>query len=140
MEVLLSLIKGNWMGIFGGLAGASALGWILSTVFPKFFSSKNMQGWADSIDAFFVGAANKTEIIVTTLAKGVGVAITAGMSKWAGKVWNKTLEPLIFLFMDIVLSRIVFGIILVIQKAFNAIPRGLTDGMESDNTPDITGP
>ncbi len=49
---------------------------------------------------------------------GAGVACTLGASKWAPKIWNKTLEPFIVDLLD---------------NVFSAIKNGLFDGLHSDN-------
>ncbi len=52
------------------------------------------------------------------ICRKIGVACTLGASRWAPKLWNRTIEPFIVDLLD---------------NIFSAIKNGLFDGLHSDN-------
>ena len=83
IETLIPIV-GPWViGIVGAALGGSVLNWVLGKI-----------------------PTEKIKIVFGKIMYGLGVTVTLGLAKWkySAKVWNKTIEPWVIVFLESLIS------------------------------------
>ena len=94
---------GGWPAI-GGLAGKIIGGGLMALVI----------GWFAKKIPY-----DKVELVFEKAGYFIGVAMTAGGTKFLKSLWNKTVEPILQL---------------ILRRAFGGFVNGLIDGLDSDDS------
>ena len=120
LSTIISWITENIVPLLPLIIGAGGAGAILNVLLKKFLTEKVWEQWRKNLYYWI-------EKIVRPFFHGVGVLITIGLSKWkyTKKIWNVSLEPVVFTILDFIAG----GLIAIVK----AIAGGLKDGMTTDN-------
>ncbi len=107
----------EWILALFGIPGA---GGILAFILKKYITKENKTKFKKWLE--------KTADYLAKSGKAVGVFVTLGLAKWkyTKPFWNKTIEPYVIIFLDLVVDSFILRLV----KGFFA---NVVVGLKSDN-------
>ena len=99
MEKILEFF-GNNQNILYTILGVGGFGALLNLILKKLVTEKFLEKMGKGIEKF---------------GKGLGIAVTLGMTKWLKGLWNNVFEPYIVIFLKLIFQNFIAGFIIGLE-------------------------